>query len=44
MVEIVAAPNGMAALATVLKYLMEVGQTPLKQVEALSHKLGLKAE
>jgi predicted transposase/invertase (TIGR01784 family) len=44
MAEIVGAPNGVAALAAVLKYLLEVGQTPRENIEALSHKLGPRAE
>ncbi|HEU4537626.1 MAG TPA: Rpn family recombination-promoting nuclease/putative transposase [Polyangiaceae bacterium] len=42
--EIVRAPNGVGALATVLSYLLEVGQTPPERLRALTRTLGPRAE
>jgi Putative transposase, YhgA-like len=42
--EIVEAPNGVAALAAVLSYLLEVSQTPRERLRALARTLGPRAE
>jgi hypothetical protein len=42
--EIVRAPNGVAALAAVLSYLLEVGQPPPERLQALTRTLGPRAE
>jgi hypothetical protein len=44
LVEIAEAPNGVAALGTVLRYLLEVSQTPPERLRALSRALGPRAE
>jgi hypothetical protein len=42
--EVVEAPNGVAALAAVLSYLLEVGQTPPEGLRSLTRALGPRAE
>jgi predicted transposase/invertase (TIGR01784 family) len=42
--EIVAAPNGVAALAAVLSYLLEASATPPARLRALTRSLGPRAE
>jgi predicted transposase/invertase (TIGR01784 family) len=42
--EIVAAPNGVAALAAVLSYLLEASPTPPERLRALTRTLGPRAE
>jgi predicted transposase YdaD len=42
--EILRAPNGVAALASVLSYLLEVSQTPPERLRVLTRSLGPRAE
>jgi predicted transposase YdaD len=42
--EIVRAPNGGEAMVAVLRYLLEVGQTPREHLQVLSRSLGPRAE
>jgi predicted transposase/invertase (TIGR01784 family) len=44
LLEIVHAPDGVTALATVLGYLLEVSNTPPERLRALTHRLGPKIE